>query len=123
MNEIHDFGTPRNLYEKLRRDSNKLDIEVSGDNVFNFISTAFHLQHWIKNSPLMSSEVVKRILRRIGTDEYVKHCQNIAQAKEHFKVEIDNNDNAVISVGDKKIDIDEFRSEIVALYGTYFELK
>ena len=30
--------------------------------------TAFHLQHWIKNSPLISSEVMKRILRRIGRD-------------------------------------------------------
>jgi hypothetical protein len=123
MNEIHDLGTPRNLYEKLRRDNAKLEIEKSGDNVFNFISTAFHLQHWIKNSPLMSSEVVKRILRRIGTDKYVKHCRNIAQAKEHFKVEFDKNGDAVISVGGEKIDIDHFRSEIVSLYGTYFELK
>lgn len=89
MSVIHDFGTPRNLFEKLRRDNEKLDIEINGDNVFNFVSTAFHLQHWVKNSPLISSEIVKRILKRIGRDGYIKHCQNIVSAKEHFKVEVD----------------------------------
>ena len=123
MNSIHDFGTPRNLYEKLRRDNEKLDNEISGVNLFNFVSTAFHLQHWIKNSPLISSEVVKRILRRIGRDNYIKHCQNIARAKEHFKVEFESDGDAIMSIGDEKIDINDFRHEILSLYGTYFELK
>ena len=123
MNEIHDFGTPRNLFEKLRRDNEKLDIEISGDNVFNFVSTAFHLQHWVKNSPLISSEVVKRILRRIGRDGYIKHCQNIVRAKEHFKVEVDDNGKATIAIGDEEIDVDDFRNEIVSLYGNYFNVK
>ena len=123
MNEIHDFGTPRNLYEKLRRDNEKLDLEVNGDNVFNFVSTAFHLQHWIKNSPLISSETMKRILRRIGRDEFIKHCQKIARAKEHFKVEFNPEGDAIMAIGDEKIDVDKFRSEIVSLYGTYFKVK
>jgi hypothetical protein len=123
MNEIHDLGTPRNLYEKLLRDNEKLDTEIDGDNVFNFVSTAFHLQHWIKNSPLISSEVVKRILRRISNDQYIKHCQNIARAKEHFKVEVDVEGNASMAIGDEEIDVNDFRNEIVGLYGNYFNLK
>ncbi len=123
MNHIHDFGTPRNLYEKLHRDNEKLEEEINGDNLFNFISTAFHLQHWIKNSPLISSEVMKRILRRIGKDRYVLHCRNIARAKEHFRVTVDNNGKALMSVGEEDIDVDEFRNEIVSLYETYFKQK
>ncbi len=123
MNEIHDFGTPRNLFEKLRRDNEKLNENISGDNVFNFVSTAFHLQHWIKNSPLISSEVMKRILRRIGRDGYIKHCQNIARAKEHFKVEVDNAGKATMAIGNEEIDVNDFRNEILSLYGNYFNLK
>jgi hypothetical protein len=123
MNVIHDFGTPRNLFEKLRRDNEKLDENINGDNVFNFVSTAFHLQHWIKNSPLISAEVMKRILKRISREGYIKHCQNIARAKEHFKVEVDEAGIAVMYIGDEEIDVNHFRNEIVALYGNYFELK
>jgi hypothetical protein len=123
MNVIHDFGTPRNLFEKLRRDNEKLDENVNGDNVFNFVSTAFHLQHWIKNSPLISAEVMKRILRRISKEGFIKHCQNIVRAKEHFKVEVDEAGNAIMYIGDEEIDVDQFRNEIVALYGNYFEVK
>jgi len=123
MNEIHDLGTPRNLYEKLLRDNEKLDAEIDGDNVFNFISTAFHLQHWIKKSPLISSEVVKRILKRIGSDRYIKHCENIARAKEHFKVEVDQFGDASMAIGDEEIEVNEFRNEIVSLYANYFNLK
>lgn len=123
MSEIHDFSTPRNLFEKLRRDNEKLDIEINGDNVFNFVSTAFHLQHWVKNSPLISSEVVKRILKRIGRDDYIKHCQNIVRAKEHFKVVVDEDGITKMTIGDEEIDVDDFRNEIVSLYGNYFNVK
>lgn len=123
MHHVHDLSTPRNLYEKLRRDNEILDREINGDNLFNFISTAFHLQHWIKNSPLVASEVMKRILKRITRDEYIKHCRDIARAKEHFKVKIDSTGNTSMSVGESELDIDEFRNEIVSLYGTYFKQK
>lgn len=122
MAELHDFGSPRNLFEKLIRDGERLDREVSGDSIFNFISTAFHLQHWIKNSPLISSEVVKRILRRISSDKNIKHCQAIARAREHFKTEVDGN-SAILMVGDEKINMREFKENILNLYSNYFSVK
>lgn len=123
MAEIHDFGTPRNLYEKLIRDGEMLERKVNGDNVFNFISTAFHLQHWIKNSPLIASEVMKRILRRISRDKNIMHCQNIARAKEHFSVELDDAGSAFIKLGEDRIEVLEFKNEIIALYENYFKQK
>ncbi len=63
MAQSYNFQTPRNLYEKLCRDSEKLDVVIDGDYMFNFISTAHHLQDWIKNSPLISSTTIKRFLK------------------------------------------------------------
>lgn len=119
---IHDLSSPRNLFEKLLRDGERLDLEISGDNVFNFVSTAFHLQHWIKNSPLIASEIMKRILRRITKEENIKHCEKIARANEHFKVEIIDN-SAKLIIGDEKIDLKEFKDDILQLYSNYFSVK
>ena len=66
---------------------------------------------------------MKRILRRIGRDEYIKHCQHIARAKEHFKVEVDEFGNAIMYIGDEEIDVNHFRTEILDLYSTYFKVK
>ncbi|MFC2084314.1 hypothetical protein ACFLS9_04590 [Bacteroidota bacterium] len=124
MTEIHDFSTPRNLYEKLVRDGQKLDIVVNGDNVFNFVSTAFHLQQWIKQSPLVSSEVVKRLLRKISRDENVKHCQKIIQAKESFKLEIfDKGSKTIMHIGEEKLNVFDFRNRIIEIYENYFKSK
>jgi hypothetical protein len=123
MNHVHDFGSPRNLYEKLHRDNEKLDKEINGDNLFNFISTAFHLQHWIKNSPLISSEVMKRMLKRLGRDKNFLHCRDIARAKEHFRVKVEHTGKAIMFVGKEEINVDDFRNEIVSLYETYFKQK
>lgn len=122
MSEIHDFSTPRNLFEKLMRDAEKLSLQVNGDNIFNFVSTAFHLQHWIKNSPLISSEVVKRILRRIGRDKFIKHCQAIARAKEQFSVEVVEN-NAILIVGNERIGMHDFVNGVMNQYSNYFQIK
>jgi hypothetical protein len=122
MTELHDFSAPRNLFEKLIRDYEKLDVQVNGDNIFNFISTAFHLQHWIKNSPLISSEVVKRILRRIARNKCIKHCQAIARAKEHFYVEVGGNE-ATLIIGEERINLNEFKQEIMNQYANYFQIK
>lgn len=122
MAELHDFSNPRNLYEKLIRDGEKLNVEVNGDNVFNFVSSAFHLQHWIKNSPLIGSEVMKRILKRISRDESIKLCESIARAKQSFMVELDENGSRII-VGDLSIDVFEMRNHIINQYDSYFKSK
>ena len=122
MTVTHDFSSPRNLFEKLIREGERMSIEVSGDNIFNFVSTAFHLQHWIKHSPLISSEVMKRLLRQISANKDIKHCQAIARAKEHFKTEISEN-SAKLLVGNDKIDLEEFKTNILNLYSNYFTVK
>ncbi len=124
MVEQHKFDTPRNIFEKLIRDSEKLDKEVSGDQMFNFISTACHLKQWIENSPLISSEIVKRFDQRLDEDPRLKRCGGILKGTETFEVNINHTDKkSEFKIGDITVDAIEFKNEIMELYSTYFKLK
>ena len=123
MKEMHEFECPRNLYEKLIRDNDRLEEEISGDNLFTFISTTASLQPWIKNSPLSSSETINRLMRKIVRHPYIKICKDISLSKTVFKLEISNDNSAIIFFGDEKVDVYEFRNEIVELYNNIFKKK
>ena len=123
MPEIHEFECPRNLYEKLVRDDQRLEVEVNGDNIFTFISTAVSLPPWIKNSPLSSTEIMNRLMRKILRHPYIKICKDITLAKLVFKIEVADDNNAILCVGDEKIDVHDFRNQIVTLYGNFFKQK
>ncbi len=146
---VHNFETPRNIFEKLVRDYEQLDMLVNGDNIFNFVSTAFHMQEWIKRSPIYNTESVKRLVRKASHDKYIKLCSDIVCAKIHYKVVIDDPNLAEgkepdFGVHPEKSDLDsykdgskkfkflvghdefdpfEFKEEIKELYATYFKIK
>ena len=149
MKYVHDFQTPRNIFEKLIRDSDKLDNRVSGDAIFNFILTAYHFQEWIKKSPIESTESVKRLLRKAANHKYIKLCKDIITAKVHFNVEIDDptvtegseidfdakqdkpdsqsyedkSKSFTLLVSEDKYDLFEFKNEIVSIFTGYFQIK
>ena len=149
MKATHDFQTPRNIFEKLIRDYEHLDLLVSGDAMFNFVSTAYHFQEWIKNSPLQSSEPVKRLLRKTSSHKYIKLCKEIISAKKNYQIIVevpnmpegfeldftkipskhdkhsyeDGSKKFVFKVGEEEIDPFQFKEEIMQLYSTYFQQK
>ena len=123
MSIFHEFTGPRNLYEKLTRDNQRLEEEYSGDNLFSFASSIVHLQPWIKNSPLDSSETMRRLMRKVSRHPYVKICKDITSAKYYFKVEVYDNGGALLHVGDEQIDVDEFRHDLVELFDNFFKQK
>ena len=123
MKEVHEFECPRNLYEKLVRDNQRLEEEISGDNLFTLISTTVSLQPWIKNSPLSSSETINRIMRKISHHPYIKICKDISISKAVFKLEILDDNSATIIVDDEVFDVHDFRNEIVELYDNFFKQK
>ena len=86
----HTFDSPRNIYEKLIRDSEALDIRINGDNMFNFLSTAFHIQAWLKNSPITDTEQGKRLLKKASKEDWMKVCKDVISAKNSFSIEIDD---------------------------------
>lgn len=120
----HNFHTPRNVYEKLTRDAQKLDMEISGDNMFNFISTACHLQEWIKNSPTKESETIHRFNKSLADNEKLKICKEILGASKQFEIVIDDKDKSVMLVVDgQKIDAIVFKNSVLNLYTPYFQIK
>lgn len=123
MIQVHEFERPRNLYEKLIRDNQRLETEINGDNLFTFISTTVSLQPWIKNSPLSSSETMNRIMKKIVKHPYIKMCKEISISKAVFKIEISDDNNAVMVVGNEKIDVHDFHNEVVELYDNFFKQK
>lgn len=144
MKITHEFSTPRNIFEKLIRDYEQLDIRVNGDNIFNFVSTAYHLQEWIKRAPMHSTEQGKRLVSKASSEKCIKLCKNIVTAKKTYKVVIDDpnaqsepdytknqkvNDlehykkgtkKYKLIVGDDEYDPFELKENIMDLYKTYF---
>jgi hypothetical protein len=123
MSIFHEFECPRNLYEKLVRDNQRLSEELNGDNLFSLVTTVVHLQPWIKNSTLSSSETVKRLLRKSSRHPYIKICKDITSAKTTFKLEIFDNGEALLHVGEEQIDVDDFRNSLVSLFDSFFKQK
>ena len=123
MSTFHEFECPRNLYEKLARDGQRLSNELNGDNLFTFASTIVHLQPWIKSSPLSSSETVSRMMRKASRHPYVKICKDITAAKSYFKLELCDKGGALLHVGDEQIDVDDFRIDLTNLYDNFFKQK
>ena len=149
MQVVHNFETPRNIFEKLIRNDEQLDMFMNGDNMFNFVSTAYHLMEWIKRSPMQTTEQVKRLVKKAAQNRYIKICKLIITAKVHYKIIIDDpklvdghepdytskpakSDNLCYYDGSKifKFVVDgveydpfDFKQEIVNLYSTFFKVK
>ncbi|MCB0731631.1 MAG: hypothetical protein KDC88_11415 [Ignavibacteriae bacterium] len=122
MAQTYNFQTPRHLYEKLCRDSEKLDVVIDGDHLFNFISTAHHLQDWIKKSPLKSSTTIKRFLKKLNSDDNLKICSDVVAANTHFEINPAAK-GCQLKVSDSCIDAKDFKNEIMEMYEVYFKIK
>ena len=149
MQVVHRFETPRNIFEKLIRNDEQLDMHMNGDNMFNFVSTAYHLMEWLKRSPMQTTERVKRLIRKASNHNYIKLCKQIVSAKVYYKIIIDDpklvdgeepNYQTKPSKSDKlsyydeskifKFIVDEteydpfeFKQEIVSHYSAFFKVK
>ena len=124
MGTIHDFTTPRNLFEKLRRDSERIDKEINGDNFFNFMATAYRLQSWIKKSPMGQHETIKRLLRKASRDPFVKNCCAILEGKKQFIIQFDKKlSNPELVIGDERYDPIGFKDKILLIFESYFSTK
>ena len=81
------LGTPRDLYEKLQREAARLTANVNGDNLFNFMVTAWHLQEWIgKGSPRTHPDFAAD-LTRLRTNPHVQICKDIDDSSKHFRLD------------------------------------
>ncbi len=123
MKAEHSFLTPRNLYEKLLRESERLKNEPNGDNFFNFIATAYHLIEWIKKSPISSNETAKRILRKISKNPFMKECCQVVEGSSHFVFRVGKDNSIKIVLGNVEWDPQKAKEEILQLFENYFKIK
>ena len=73
----------KDLYEKLKRDAELLEDEVTSDRLFNFVITAYHLCDWVGKA----SEVPETIRVCGGSawkNKPISICRDIADASKHF---------------------------------------
>ncbi|MCF8241201.1 MAG: hypothetical protein K9J16_07430 [Melioribacteraceae bacterium] len=147
MQFVHEFQNPRNLYEKLIRDYEQLDMVISGDNIFNFVTSAYLILEWVKKCDV--SEGMKRFLKRASSDKNVKICKDILFCKKKFTVFIEDPNledgsefkhkrrvseydihaykngtkKFLLRIDDEEYDPFQFKEDIIELYDVYFKLK
>jgi len=82
------FKTPRDLYEKLKRDAAILDSATDliqqDDAIFNFVITAFHITDWIKFGPAQSSPEMLKDLEALKKEHSIRLCEDLCNASKHF---------------------------------------
>ena len=86
MSLIPGFSNPRDLFEKLKRDAQKLDTSTSADSLFNFVITAWHLQEWVENGPAQSDTRLRTAIRDLRDADELQICRSLANSSKHFKL-------------------------------------
>jgi len=79
------FKTVRDLFEKLKRDANLLDDEITSDRLFNFVVTAYSMIDWIKNDPTVPF-LAKEAKDELYADMWLKITGDLATAGKHFEL-------------------------------------
>ena len=83
----YGLRSPRDLYEKARRDAAKLREEVTSDGFFNFVITAYSVADWIENDLRLPDTVrADPVARKHGGDPILLLCGEIANGSKHFRL-------------------------------------
>jgi hypothetical protein len=84
----YKLKTPRDLFGKLEREAAKLRSDPSGDNVFNFMVTAYHLVDWLSNGPGATDfALTADIDATLRSNVYVRICRDVCHASKHFGID------------------------------------
>jgi hypothetical protein len=87
------FGlkTPRDMLGKLKREHARLENEVTGDDLMNFVISGYHLIDWIRNNASVSSAVTADA-KLMYDNTYVAVCRDLANGSKHFELKSDYKD-------------------------------
>ena len=76
--------TADDLYEKLKREADRLKKDLSGDNLYNFVVTAYHLLEWVQKDPNKTHDPA--IIKEVRNNRHFKICRDLANASKHFEI-------------------------------------
>jgi hypothetical protein len=88
MGLTYGLKTPKDLLAKLNREHVRLEREVTSDDFFNFVVTAYHIIDWIKNDPSVPAEA-KVEISSLYANTHIAVCRDIANASKHFALKKD----------------------------------
>jgi hypothetical protein len=76
------------MLAKLKREHERLKAEVTGDDLFNFVVTAYHIIDWIKKNPSLPTTVRDEV-EQMYAEAHVAVCRDLANASKHFTLKKD----------------------------------
>ena len=79
-----ELTTPRDMLEKAKRELIRLEENLHIDHVYNFFTTAYHIQDYLKNGNYLSQSEVDKFFN----DQDLKDCRDICHKGKHLKVTI-----------------------------------
>jgi hypothetical protein len=77
-----ELRTPRDIFEKAKREYARLEKEYSIDHVFNFFVTAYHIQDYVRKSGLVPQHVLDAFL----SDVDLKDCRDLCDKGKHMRL-------------------------------------
>ncbi len=85
MSLTYSFAKPRDVFDKLKRDAAAIEDEVTGDRVFSFVVTGWHIWDWVKQG-LTEAEQKREYDNVISKEEVILVCRDLATASKHAQV-------------------------------------
>jgi hypothetical protein len=82
----YGLKSPRDLFEKVKRDAQLLVQDLTSDKFFNFVVTGYSIIDWVKNDPSISQPVKSAVIN-LYTDPWIKVCGDLANASKHFTLD------------------------------------
>ncbi|MBI9070354.1 MAG: hypothetical protein JEY94_02080 [Melioribacteraceae bacterium] len=111
--------TPHDVYDKLVRESEKLDEDFCCDHFFNFMTTAFYLAESLKKSPVSSSATVERLISKLKKDKFFNIATNLSKGKKSFSL----NENGILIMDDEFYNAKDIKAELLEQFESYFRTK
>jgi hypothetical protein len=112
----YGLKTPRDMFEKLRREHARLKAQVTSDNLFNFVVTAYHIRDWVKKHPA-ATQAAKNNARSLYSNTYIGVCRDLTNASKHYVLFEDYRDqvtekvSAISAYGSGRFGVGDFGSD------------
>lgn len=95
MTQHPGLQSVEDLFGKLERELARLEADVTPDNYFNFVITAYHICDWVEKGPGASKPVLRE-LESFRGQLPIRVCRDIANGSKHFQLD-DNYSNKVVA--------------------------
>ena len=88
MRLVAGFVSATDLYEKLKRDRDRLRSQVTPDAFFDFVVTAYSIFDWVDKDQSLPQAARTEARNRVPySDQVLKVCRDLANSSKHFTLD------------------------------------